>query len=99
MSHATIPMRPRRLRRMLTLASVGAVLGGVTLAQCAPPAAAQYPACGIGIPSVSTPWGGFCDTPSDGAGRHYHCQWGMGFELCEYRWADNTPAPAPGFVA
>lgn len=31
-----VAMRPRRLRRLLTLAGVGAVLGGVTLSQCAP---------------------------------------------------------------
>jgi hypothetical protein len=98
MSNLIIPMRPRRLRRLLAATAVGAVLAAVGLTQCAPPAAA-YPACGFGVPSVSTPWGGFCDSQPDGVGRHYHCQWGMGFELCEYRWADNTPAPAPGFVA
>lgn len=99
MSALIIPMRPRRLRRLIILAALGSMIVAAATGLLAPPRAHAYPACGLGVPSVSTPWGGFCDTPPDGAGRHYHCQWGAGFELCEYRWADDSPAPAPGFVA
>jgi hypothetical protein len=85
-------------RRIVAAVAVG-WLGAAALTVTAPDANA-YPSCGMGIPSISTPWGGVCDSPPIAPqGQHFHCQWGMGFELCEYRWADNTLAPYPGQVA
>lgn len=40
MSPRTIQIRPRTLKRRLTLVGLGAVLAGASLTQCAPPAAA-----------------------------------------------------------
>jgi hypothetical protein len=86
------------VRRLLAFVACGGALAAAALTPA--PVANAYPSCGLGILSVSTPWGGFCDTPPiDPQGQHFHCQWGAGFELCEYRWADNTAAPFPGQFA
>ena len=32
--------------------------------------------------------------PRTPTGQHWHCQWGMGFSTCGWKWADNTDATA-----
>jgi hypothetical protein len=49
----------------------------------------------VRLAAISSPWGGFCDAPAIATGQHWHCQWGMGFSMCGWKWADNTDATAP----
>lgn len=58
------------------------------------PAAQAYPTCDGGY-LIGSPFGGYCDGIPETTGQHWHCQWGFGFSVCEWRWADNTPAPNP----
>ena len=82
------------IKRLLGTLGAAALIGcGAALA--APAANADpYGSCGYGSPS-SWPWGGFCDAPIIRTGQHWHCQWGMGFSMCGWKWADNTDALAP----
>jgi hypothetical protein len=67
------------------LGAAALIGGGAALA--APAANADpYGSCGYGRPSVSSPWGGFCDAPNTATGQHWHCQWGMGLSSCGWKW-------------
>lgn len=71
-----------------------AIIGLSSTVLLTAPSAYAYPTCDGGY-QVSSPFGGYCDGFPEPAGQHWHCQWGFGFSLCEWRWADNTPAPNP----
>ena len=80
-------------KSLLGALGVAALIGGGA-ALAAPAANADpYGSCGYGSPSVG---GGFCDAPNmRPTGQHWHCQWGMGFSQCGWKWADNTDALPP----
>jgi hypothetical protein len=82
-----------RVRRWVRRAAVLLVAVLWLLVVTAPQSRA-YPTCDGGY-QVGTPWGGYCDGFPEVSGQHWHCQWGLGFSLCEWRWGDNTVAPNP----
>jgi hypothetical protein len=92
--HQEAPARARQALMKLgwLLVFLAALFAATQLLAC--PQAGAYPACDGGY-QVGTPWGGYCDGIPETTGQHWHCQWGYGFSLCEWRWADNTPAPNP----
>ena len=55
-------------------------------------ASARPGALAAGVEAIER---GFCDAPAIATGQHWHCQWGMGFSMCGWKWADNTDATAP----
>jgi hypothetical protein len=82
------------IRRLLAYAGCGGILALASLSPT--PQANANPSCGIGVQSTTSWFGGSCDSPPVfPTGQHFHCSWGAGFELCEYRWYDNSPAPYP----
>jgi hypothetical protein len=74
---------------------IAALIGGGAALNTPAANADPYGSCGYGAPSISSPWGGFCDVPAIATGQHWHCEWGLGFSRCGWKWADNTDAPTP----
>jgi hypothetical protein len=79
-------------RRLRWVAALVVVVAGLLV--FTGPAAHAYPTCDGGY-QVASPFGGYCDGFPEVSGQHWHCQWGFGFSLCEWRWGDNTVAPNP----
>jgi hypothetical protein len=73
-------------KSLLGVLGVAALIGGGA-ALAAPAANADpYGSCGYSSPSISSPWGGFCDAPNmRPTGQHWPCEWGMGFSQCGWK--------------